>query len=585
MVKQGFLTGSIKGLKIILQSEPKKLFVQCLFTIAHGLSWTLQVVFTQRFFDAVQKSVEKEVSLGACFGAMTAMILAYMFAQVMNGADNCHAQILSLAMARHVNQKIFTELDSDSCLEFEDVKQLDAINKAVNGGANLIWVCSTLLDILFFYTTYFLSMSVYFFTLKPILCLSVFAVFIPSLISHMVQIRTFKDLENASAPVRRARDYFENCIFDIRETRLWGATSYFKTLYENNQKKLNKFVWHAQLKKNAVSLGLNVITVAGYGVILLMIFVMVLRREISIGAFAAVLASVGRLFSFMSEVISERIGWATENVATLEAFLDFIHRKKMPEAIEAKPANENISFQHVNFRYPYTEKNALTNISLTIKPGETIAIVGENGSGKTTLCRLLLGLYSATDGNITIGEHSLSNYNHRHDSAIFQNYCRYKMTIKDNICISQMNVPADDDTLKALCTEVGVDTDGEKLEQELYTMLGREFDGAELSGGQWQRLAIARGLYRKGNLIVLDEPTSAIDPLEESQLYHEFAKICCDRTAVIVTHRLGSVKIADRIIVMKEGIIVEDGTQDELLSENGEFRRMYESQRQWYLGG
>ena len=127
-----------------------------------------------------------------------------------------------------------------------------------------------------------------------------------------------------------------------------------------------------------------------------------------------------------------------------------------------------------------------------------------------------------------------------------------------------------------------MDLEGALADSRLGTMLGREFDGAELSGGQWQRVAIARGIVRPCSLIVLDEPTSAIDPLEETRLYHDFVKICSGKTALLVTHRLGSAKIADSIIVMKDGCIVEKGTHAELLSHDGEYKRMYEIQSRWY---
>ena len=123
---------------------------------------------------------------------------------------------------------------------------------------------------------------------------------------------------------------------------------------------------------------------------------------------------------------------------------------------------------------------------------------------------------------------------------------------------------------------------GVRLDQGLDTMLGREFDGAELSGGQWQRVAIGRGLFRPSDFIVLDEPTSAIDPLQETRLYQEFMEICRDKTAVIVTHRLGSVKIADRIVVLKDGCLAEEGTHEELMALGGEYKCMFDAQSQWY---
>jgi ATP-binding cassette subfamily B protein len=579
----GFIYNSMIGIRIMLNSEPKMLSLHCFFTVLHGLSWTLQVIFTQKFFDSAQNLVQKNTNITDCITALICMIAAYAFCQVMNGVDNCHARILNLAIARHTNQSLFRHIDQLNCIEFEETKRLDFIKKAMGGGGNIVWVCLSLLDIVFFYATYFVLMGVYLFTLKPVLSVSILAIFIPCLISNIIQIKTFKELENNTAPIKRECDYYESCVSDIRETRLWGATDYFKNLYYSCLKKLNILTLQAQLKKNLVNLLLDSITVIGYGAILFMIFILVLRQEITVGAFAAVFTSISRLFSFMSEVISERISWATENVPALNNYISFISECTSNESKKIISKASNIILRDVSFSYPNTEKNAVKNIDLTVKSGQTIAIVGENGSGKTTLCRLLLGLYSPTEGQISVDGIPVEHISNENSSAIYQNYCKYKMTLKENIVISCTNRLTEDTEIESFCKQAGIILDDDRLADGIETMLGRDFDGAELSGGQWQRVAIARGIYRPCDFIVLDEPTAAIDPLEESRLYNEFVNICDGKTAVLVTHRLGSVKIADFIIVMKDGIIVEHGTHTELIKQNGEYKRMYDIQSQLYV--
>lgn len=579
----GFIYNSIKGIHIMFHAEPKMLLLHIFFTFLHGLSWTLQVVFTQRFFDSAQDLVQKNVDLTSSIFALLCMIASYAFCQVMNGVDNCHARILNAAIAKHINQSIFKRIDELDCIEFEDANRLNNINKAMNGGVNIVWVCLTLLDTVFFYTTYFILMGTYLFTLKPILSISILAIFIPCLISNVIQIRTFKNLEDISAPVRRECNYYESCASDVRETRLLGATDYFKKLFYSCLKKLNKLTLRAQLKKSAISLLSDSITVIGYGMILFMIFVFVLRQEITVGAFAAVLASIGRLFSFMSEVISERISWASENVAALDNYMSFVAENTADESESITCQQSDIILNGVEFKYPESKKYALKNINLTIKSGQTIAIVGENGSGKTTLCRLLLGIFSPTKGQILIGSTPIGKVSNENRSAVFQNYCKYKMTLEDNITISNTSRICEDAEVESVLNKVGIALDDKNLLNGIKTMLGRDFDGVELSGGQWQRVAIGRGIYRFYDYIVLDEPTSAIDPLEETRLYKQFVNICEGKTAVVVTHRLGSAKIADCIVVMKDGTIVEQGTHTDLIAQNGEYKRMYDMQSQWYV--
>ncbi|WP_334073285.1 MULTISPECIES: ABC transporter ATP-binding protein [Paenibacillus] len=285
----------------------------------------------------------------------------------------------------------------------------------------------------------------------------------------------------------------------------------------------------------------------------------------------------------MSELVSERIGWASENVGTVENFLDFVNERNKPEKRVPRPQKVDIKLSNVSFSYPMTDKEALVNISLTVPSGQTLAIVGENGSGKTTLCRVIMGLYEASKGEVIYGDMPVKNLSYDHTSAVFQKYCKYNMTVRENLIISQMDKPTDEAMLMDICDKSGVILKDESYRDGLNTRLGRDFDGIELSGGQWQRIAIARGLFRDSQLMILDEPTSAIDPLEETRLYNDFAEICQDKTAIIVTHRLGSVQIADRIIVLKDGRVVQDGKHSELISRDGEYKKMFEAQRKWYV--
>ncbi|MNO32659.1 putative multidrug resistance ABC transporter ATP-binding/permease protein YheI [compost metagenome] len=585
MKSKGFFINSLKGIKIMFEANPAMFLLHIFFTTVHGASWALQVLFMQKFFDMAQNYAANKIDFRTIILYLIGMGLSYALCQLMNGVDNCHARILDINVGKRTNRLIHKSIDRINVVEFEDTSRLDFINKAITGSRNMVWVCLTLLDLVFFYTIYFSFMGWYLFTLKPILGISIVIVFIPCVLSQLVQVMNFKKLEDKSAPIRREYENYERCMTDkefFKETRLLGATDFFNMLYTSSLNKLNRLVFIAQLKKNLLNLILAMVTVIGYGIIIYMLFRFVMNQEISIGAFAAVLASIYRLYSFMSELVSERIGWASENVATVENFLNFISEKNNPEKQMPRPQNYDIKLNNVSFIYPMTDKKALDNISLTIHNGQTLAIVGENGSGKSTLCRLIMGLYEASEGEVTFGDIPVKYLSYDNTSAVFQKYGQYKMTVQENLIISQMDKPANEAMLMDICDKSGVLLKGESYKDGLNTMLGRDFDGIEISGGQWQRIAIARGLFRHSDLIILDEPTAAIDPLEETRLYNDFINICNDKTAILVTHRLGSAKIADRIIVLKNGEIVQDGNHRQLINTDGEYKNMYESQRKWY---
>ena len=193
-----------------------------------------------------------------------------------------------------------------------------------------------------------------------------------------------------------------------------------------------------------------------------------------------------------------------------------------------------------------------------------------------------MGLYAPSEGEIYYNNVSSKKLNYKNISAVFQNYCKYNMTLSENIEIAQPEKDSTSCILNDVCQQAGVHLYDESYKNGFDTMLGRDFGGTELSGGQWQRIAIARSLFRDSQLIVLDEPTAAIDPFEETRLYNNFINLCRDKTAILVTHRLGSAKIADRIIVMKDGKIIQDGTHDQLIQINGEYKTMYNAQSKWY---
>jgi ATP-binding cassette subfamily B protein len=199
---------------------------------------------------------------------------------------------------------------------------------------------------------------------------------------------------------------------------------------------------------------------------------------------------------------------------------------------------------------------------------------------------LITGLYMPNEGEILYGGTDIKEVSFRslfkNISVVFQKYQRYQMTLRENIGISNVDDIATDSALDRISAQTGIDKHDNSFTNGYDTMLSREFDGVDLSGGQWQRVAIARGFFRSHQFIVLDEPTAAIDPIEETKIYDRFAEISKDKTAIIVTHRLGSVRLADRILVMKRGKLVEQGTHTDLMTANGEYARLYKSQERWY---
>lgn len=314
--------------------------------------------------------------------------------------------------------------------------------------------------------------------------------------------------------------------------------------------------------------------------------------NISIGMFIGLVNATLNLIQMMSWHLSDVTKALANNREYLKDLTEFCSLSEQPGALDkpiktSKTKFETIEFKNVNFKYPGTEKYILKNCSFTLKKNLHYAFVGINGAGKTTITKLLTGMYDNFEGEILINGKSIKEYEFAEIkglfSVVYQDFSRYYITVKDNIALGNVTEINEKNILHNLSV-VGLDSAIEKLPAGINSYLGKIKDsGVDLSGGQWQRVAISRGFFRNHQIIILDEPTAAIDPYEETRIYNRFAEMSKDKTAVIVTHRLGSVRLANRIVVMKGGEVVEIGTHKELLEAGGEYARLYKAQQQWYV--
>ena len=219
----------------------------------------------------------------------------------------------------------------------------------------------------------------------------------------------------------------------------------------------------------------------------------------------------------------------------------------------------------------------LAGINLTIHPGERVAIVGVNGAGKSTLVNVLAGLYEPAQGSVQVGGVRGVCARPR-TAAVFQDYAAFHLTLRENVGFGDLSRMHDDRAVREAIQRAGLsDRIG-----DLDAYLGRDFGDDDISGGQWQRVALARAFFRDAGLLVLDEPTAALDPLAELALFERFAELAAGRTAIMVSHRLGAARLADRVLVMQGGRIVEEGHHDQLVARAGLYAKLFEAQAQWY---
>ena len=313
------------------------------------------------------------------------------------------------------------------------------------------------------------------------------------------------------------------------------------------------------------------------------------------------LLTVGDLVMFFQAVqrasgFLERLGWSVSNLyesnlflTTLDEFLGI--QSRLPESAHPKlfpqPIKQGITFDHVSFQYPHEERVAIRDFTFSIRPGEHVAFVGANGSGKTTLVKLLCRLYDPSGGRITIDGADLRDYPiadvRGAVSGIFQDFVKFQLSAKDNIALGVRSPDVDLSAVTQAAKQAGVHEAIERLPKGYESLLGKLFDGGhELSIGEWQKVALARAILRDSQILILDEPTSAMDAKAEAELFERFHELAQGRTAILISHRLSTVKMADRIFVVDRGEIVEQGTHDDLMRQQGLYATLFLTQAQHY---
>lgn len=412
-------------------------------------------------------------------------------------------------------------------------------------------------------------------------------------------MRKKADLYMNRVPEQRLMDYLGWLLHDpgaVKEIRLFQLQDYLIDRHRRaGEKHISNFANVAIAQEKATFL-LSLLSIASVVVIWTITGLQALVGAISLGNVAMAFQTVERSrggFRWLGEIG----GVLVENTVYLKALFDFLDLPsdtvegtltRLPEAEGvAADLNGPIEFQHVSFRYPSTEKTVLNDISFTIRPGECVALVGENGSGKTTLIKLLTRLYDPTEGTVTIAGRDLRQVDpqqyYQQIGAIFQDFVGYRLTARENVGFGNLAELDNMTRIQQAAEKSGAAAVIEGLPQQYDTVLSRYFeDGQDLSGGEWQKIALARAFMRDVPLLILDEPTAALDAFAENAVYQRFAELTHGRTTVFVTHRLASVRMAEKILVLKEGRLIETGSHDDLMAQDGEYAKMFKLQAERY---
>ena len=380
-----------------------------------------------------------------------------------------------------------------------------------------------------------------------------------------------------------------------KDIRLYNAFSWLYGIF-NKQYAIHKKAERKLLSKN-MHAGLvdALMIVIRDGMAYLFLFYLVLNGRMSLGDFVFIFAAIGALAGWVTGIIDAYSNLAKANIEMGDCInvLSYPDKMNVGRGIPLPKENELppvIELKNLSYTYPEAEKPALKDINLSIKAGERIAVVGANGAGKSTLVKLIAGLYSPSSGEVLLGGHPVSAYNRDEYyslfSAVFQEIHLLSASIKENISQKPLTMMDQSDNEKVLqcLKDSGLITKTDTLPDKDNTLLVRAVNpnAAELSGGEQQKLALARALYKDAPVLLLDEPTAALDPLAENKIYQEYAELTRGKTSVFISHRLASTRFCDRILLIKDSIIAEEGTHDELMSLGGTYAEMFTIQASYY---
>jgi ATP-binding cassette, subfamily B, bacterial len=395
-------------------------------------------------------------------------------------------------------------------------------------------------------------------------------------------------------PMRRKMDYLRQVGGSkeaAKELKLFNLSDYLTHRFEKISHRI--YVENVTLNRRRLLWGglLSILAQVGYYSAYVLSIFRTIEGRYNIGDFALITTAIMQAMSNIQQAFSTLSGVADQALFLTDLLAFFEMKPRVQSKTDGLPSpspiREGFEFRNVSFAYPGTERRVLKNFNFTLRPGERIALIGENGQGKTTVVKLITRLYDPTEGQILLDGVDLREYDleslHAEIGVIFQDFMRYEMTARENIAVGRIEVPHTEREIeyaaqKSLASEVVA-----KLHGGYEQMLGRRFEsGVDLSGGEWQKLALARAYLRDAQLLILDEPTASLDARSELEVFERFAELTEGKMALLISHRFSTVRMADRIVVLEGGRLVEEGSHSQLMALGGRYAEMFEMQAASY---
>lgn len=640
-----------KAIGLVYQSHKGYTLLLTALIILQGLLPVASVWVTASLIDQIANAIISRSSLGSVNGALISnvfmLLLAYsiitLLSQILSPTVEFIQNELGEWLTREVNLRILEKINKFEDISFFDNPQLsirlqqaqsEAGTRPINMLTSMVMLLRAIISML--------SMLYVLITFQPVLVLVVCSLSLPFILVQFRNQHQNWSLRNTQSQEVQKLNYFKSVLTGggtAKEVRLFNLGDYFLGRYKQkfdelqiNLRNLRVVGWRWKILLSIMS-GLSFIISYSY------IILKAVNGQISLGSINLYTAAVGQVQTGMNTIVSQ-LSMLYQGNLFISHLFTFLNMQPTPLAntlcLAKDPLTEThkrvpnlesadlrIVFKNVSFSYPHNGIEVLHNLNLVIEPRQTIALVGENGAGKTTLVKLLTRLYEPTSGSIEVNGVDLREYDliewRKAIGVVFQDFAHYQLTMRENIGVGQVEEIENQALIKLAAEFGGVSDIIDGLPNGLETTVGLLYsnrtgpysekstnnrsENVELSGGQWQKIALARAFMRtiktpnyagvpeldrnKGSrvnaqILVLDEPTAALDPRAEHELYQHFSELTQAKTTLLITHRFTTVKMADKIVVLKQGSLVEEGSHDELMLRAGEYAQLYNMQANLY---
>jgi len=605
---KGFLTRLFYIISLVWEASPPVLIIMALLCVFNGVLPIIGAYISRDLINVVASLIGED-SVGTVyenvFTVMKPVIfllvlqMIYMFLKrVLTRVNTMMTAISGELVVNHIRLKIISKAKTVDQRSFDDPEFYEKLENANReAGMRPIGILNATFNVISAVISV-ASFIVVLATLNPLAPVVIIVASVPgALVNYYFKNKNFKYLRRHSKE-RRQMNYYSTIMTDkdsAKEIKILGLadtfTEKYNTAFDKYYRGLKKIITKEGLSQVLVSLIYVLASVALFGYVAYT----VVFEGAAIGDYTLYTGALTSIASYVTTVITST-ATIYEGTLFIENMLDYMNEETTvvatldPPAIPERNTSHVIELRDVSFSYPGTEVYVIKNVNLTLKTDESVVLVGLNGAGKTTLLKLIMRLYDPTDGVILLDGRDIREYDTKalYDmyGIIFQDFGKYADTVSENIRFGDVVGGADGmgEGIKLAAERAGADGYIEKLSLGYETPLTRLFeeDGIELSGGQWQKLSIARAFYKKSDILIMDEPTASLDPLAEQDVFNMFSELSEGKISIFVSHRLSGATTAGKIIVLEDGQIVEMGTHKELMALGDKYYTLFSTQAKRY---